>query len=260
MIGRTAVSAPDNLRATIARSLNSLSPSGERVARFLLAEGAKRDDFSLREIARQSGVSEAAVVRMCKALGFRGFREFRLAWARERGLRADRERTPELFADVVAALRETEALIQEGLADAAAAIARADRVFLYGSGASALVAEVTAKSFMVAGHFAVAYRDDSGGQEALRHVGGSSVVLVISHRGENEALADVLRHGKERGAVCIVLTSEPKSSLAGMADILLATGGALNTPKSSAVGSHGRVVQLAAVHALITEISSQAGG
>ena len=248
----------DSLGAILERSLSDLSPSEALVARFLLTGGAAREDYSLRELASLSGASQAAVVRMCKALGFPGFREFRLAWVREAGMRrADSASTPELFADVFGALRETEQLILSGLAEATEAIASADRVFLYGIGGSALIAEVAAKSLMIAGCFAVAYSGDSGGLEALRHLEGPSVVMVISHRGENPILETVLTRSKEHGAVRIVLTSEPESTLASMADILLITGGAMEPSSRNVVSSQARVVQVAAVHALIASIVSR---
>lgn len=252
----SAVNATGSLRATIVSSVGGLSPTEVRVATFLLGDGSNHEDFSLSELAHKSGVSEAAVVRTCKALGFQGFRGFRLAWVREAGRRQDfREADSVLFSDLFKTLHDTEVLLVEGLAPAAEAIARAERVFLYGSGASALIAEVSAKSFTVAGHFAIAFRDDSSGLQALRHLGPSSVVVIVSHRGENDALAEILGESKERGAVRIVLTSEPRSTLATMADIVLLTAGAVDSANSSPVGSHARVVQLAAVHALITEVS-----
>lgn len=65
----------------IARGLPDLSPAFLRVGRYLIAEPEGFMHKPLQEIARTAGVSEPSVIRFCRAFGFKGIADFRIALA-----------------------------------------------------------------------------------------------------------------------------------------------------------------------------------
>ncbi|MFR3389602.1 MAG: MurR/RpiR family transcriptional regulator [[Clostridium] scindens] len=60
--------------------------SAERkVADFVLQNPQKAVDSNVSELAKQSGVSDATVVRMCHHIGYTGYYQFRISLARDLG-------------------------------------------------------------------------------------------------------------------------------------------------------------------------------
>lgn len=70
---RPAVHARLDLKDVIAKAFPTLSPKQQRVARFIAANEAITAFTSATELAARIGVDPATVVRLAKALGFRGY-------------------------------------------------------------------------------------------------------------------------------------------------------------------------------------------
>ena len=67
----------ENISYQIRRCYASLRKSEQKVADYVLEHEAACQRISLEALAEQSGVSQPTVIRFVKALGFRGFKEFR---------------------------------------------------------------------------------------------------------------------------------------------------------------------------------------
>src|SRR5215510_3465845 len=65
--------------------LPSLQPSMRQVGEQVLADTTATATLTVTELAVASGVSEATVIRFCKAIGFAGYPQLRLALAAEAG-------------------------------------------------------------------------------------------------------------------------------------------------------------------------------
>ena len=61
----------------IEQQRDRLSPSETRVADFILSEPNPISQMSVGELARRVGVSEPTVIRLCRRLGYKGFRDFK---------------------------------------------------------------------------------------------------------------------------------------------------------------------------------------
>ncbi len=103
-------------------------------------------------LAQQSGVGEPTVVRFCRAVGCKGFQDFKLALAQQLASSpsygqiavtdtdSTREYTHKVFDSTVdTLLKVRDSLVLDKLEAAVAAITAADRVEFYGFGASAAV-------------------------------------------------------------------------------------------------------------------------
>lgn len=62
---------------------NKLSCTEKRLADYVLKNSRKVIEFTVKDLAEASNVSEATVVRMCQHTGFKGYWAFRMALAKE---------------------------------------------------------------------------------------------------------------------------------------------------------------------------------
>ena len=139
---------PAQLTQTISDTLTKLRKSERKVAEFVLKEPLRVIRMRIVDLAQQAGVSEPTVVRFCRAVGCRGFQDFKLALAQQLASSpsygqlavtdtdSTREYTHKVFDSTVdTLLKVRDSLILENLDSAVAAICNAQRVDFYGFGA-----------------------------------------------------------------------------------------------------------------------------
>ncbi|MFW5787864.1 MAG: MurR/RpiR family transcriptional regulator, partial [Halanaerobiales bacterium] len=71
----------ENLILKIEATLDNLRPSEQKVARYVLSNYDEVKYQTVSELASNSNVSEASVMRFIKSLGFKGFQYFKLSLA-----------------------------------------------------------------------------------------------------------------------------------------------------------------------------------
>ena len=149
-----------------------LRPSERKLADYVLEAPREVLDLSMTDFAARAGVSQPTIARFCQALGFSGFREFKIRLAQS--VAAD---VPTVYRDVksdeppagVAAKvldRTIGALIQvrnslssDSVAAAIAILAEARRIEFYGAGGSGIAALDMQHKFFKLGVPSVAYAD-----------------------------------------------------------------------------------------------------
>lgn len=232
-----------------------LRPAAQRVASLLLEQGERFPDFTLAQLCDEAGVTSSAVIHMCQAMGLSGFREFRTRWVQDMASRSALSGTDTvLFSDLYPELVTTEKLLLPNIHVAAEQIARAKQVFIFGSLGSGLVAQLGAEGLARVGRMAITFPSDERITWAYFDV--DTVVIVVSHRGQNPALGEAMEHARSVGARTILMTGRPHSPLADLADIVLLTaapGGPEAKPSNSVV----RAVQVAAMHALVQAVAAK---
>lgn len=82
MVAATALS-PDAVQQLIERRFDSLSPELQRAARWVRQHGATLALHSMRESAREAGVTQATMTRLAQRLGFDGFEALRAPYRRQ---------------------------------------------------------------------------------------------------------------------------------------------------------------------------------
>lgn len=66
-----------NVEVRVRSSYSALSPTCQKAADYLLAHTRELYSIPIAELARQSGVSSAAWVRLCKEIGYTGLKDMR---------------------------------------------------------------------------------------------------------------------------------------------------------------------------------------
>src|SRR5215467_6980290 len=145
------------LLARVRGGIPQFSEALQRVAQLILADPGGAARLTIMELAERSETSPATVTRFCRALGFEGYADLRLAIAGETGRAAraagwmvdiGREIEPadplervlsQIMAADTRAMHDTASLLDlEEVERAADAISTASRVDIYGASGSAL--------------------------------------------------------------------------------------------------------------------------
>jgi RpiR family carbohydrate utilization transcriptional regulator len=222
------------MRERIVERLEAMSPAERKVAELVAADPKAVLASTMAQIAKGAGVSEPTVVRFCRTLGFDGLAELRLALARAEGAGSPRTprrihagtppvEAPALVLDgAIAALSDLRrSLDPTAVERAALALVRAERVEVWGLGASAGVAEGVAHGLFRVCRAVVARRDPQMQAMAAATLDGDAVALCVSASGRSREVVEAARLAAAAGATVIALT-RPGTPLAAVATLTLA--------------------------------------
>ena len=214
-----------------------LTRSGHAVADYLLQHADEAQYLSISSLARECNVAEATVFRFCRALGFDGSHEMRIALAQANAtgtMSSQRELQPgasteTLFehasARLFTAINGTQnALSVEAVDEAARMLREAKQVFCFGQGGSMLLANDICARFA-----SLSTKFRTSGDSHLQLLTASlmneaDVVLFVSYSGATRDMMETLRTAKAAGAKIILLTHYEDSPGASLADVVLRCG------------------------------------
>jgi RpiR family transcriptional regulator, carbohydrate utilization regulator len=221
-----------------------LSKSEKRIVQFLLKDTHSFAHLNVKEVATATDVSEPTVVRFCRRVGCKGFKDLKiqiiqdlayrqatqegktgrgresqssqaLSAGRRDALAIPAASRAENVADriheaALAALATVHAAIDWGSVDAAAqAIARARRVVIYGiGGSSAVMANETHNRLFRLNISSIPHTDSYMQRMAATTLSDRDVAIFISSTGRPRTLLDSLELAKYYGAKCIGITPQ----------------------------------------------------
>ena len=187
--------------------------------------------LSIKQLARQCGTSEASVLRFCKTLGYRGYRDFTLSLSAAMGSAGDHgeekrytdirpgDKLQTIIENVSYNNRRSiedtlSVLNQEQVAAAVSALIRAPRIDWYGVGASGLVCQDAQQKFMRIRKRCQAFVDGHSIQTAAALLDEGDVAVLVSNSGTTVEILDALELVRLRGATSIAITRYSRSELA----------------------------------------------
>jgi len=216
----------------INRALPDLSPSERRVAEWIMAHPKETVRATLAHVADECGTSEPTVIRFCRHIGLKGFRELGI-----RLTEAISHPTSYVHRDVHsddsssdAALKVLDASIRSlidmksqlsgmPLDDAVVALAKARQIAFAGLGASGHVAGDACHKFFRLGIPCSTLTDTPMILQFAAIADPDDVLVLLSHTGRWPEFEQAARMATGRGATVIAITN-PESDLAGAASIL----------------------------------------
>ncbi len=254
----------DSVLVRLRARLPEFTGALRRVAEQVLTDPAGAARATIVELAERSGTSPATITRFCRAVGFEGYADLRLAIAGETGRAArsagwaidiGREIEPtdplervlgQIMAADTQAMRDTAAMTDLAEVERAAdAIAAANRVDIYGASGSALVGAEMQFSLHRIGVAAWSWPDVHNGLASAALLRKGDVALGISHSGQTRETIEMLAEAGSHGATTIALTSFPRSPMADVADIVLLTATQATTFRPDALSArHPQLVLL----------------
>jgi RpiR family transcriptional regulator, carbohydrate utilization regulator len=197
-----------------------LRPSERKLADYIVDAPREVLDLSMTEVAQRAGVSQPTIARFCHALGFSGFREFKIRLAQAvaadlppavyRDVRPD-EPVPGVAAKVLdrtigALLQVRNNLSADALAEAITLLSHARRIEFYGAGGSGIAAQDMQHKFFRLGMPSVAYADPQTFLMSAALLGAGDVVVAISNTGRTRDIVDAVRTALDHGAKVIAIT------------------------------------------------------
>jgi len=198
---------------------SQLRKSEQRVADLVLSRPNAAVNMSIATLAEQANVSQPTVVRFCRALGCRGYKDFKLRLARGLAssvpaepaeVRADdppSELVVKIFDRAITSLIKVRTQIDpEALQRVIDILTVAHKIEFYGVGNSGIVAEDAQRRFFRLGVHAVAYADPHVHNIAATMLQPGDAVVAISHSGRTTDLVRSAELAREAGADVIGIT------------------------------------------------------
>lgn len=248
------------------RSLyNSFTKKEKKIADYVLNNN-NVIYMSITELAEACDVGETTIIRFCRKLGTKGYQEFKLVLAREMvSPEEDVHQNISPLDDLediikkttqanISAIDDTAKVISPDELDKAInAILGADKVDIYGVGASAFTAGDAKYKLMRIGINAEAISDPHIQCMSTVNLTSKSVAIGISFTGSTRDTVDSLTLAKDAGAFTIAITNYERSPITKVADTVLLTSAKETPLRSGALTS--KIAQLHVIDMLYTGIA-----
>lgn len=263
-----------NVEVRVRSSYSALSPTCQKAADYLLEHTRELYSIPIAELARQSGVSSAAWVRLCKEIGYAGLKDMRQQLYLQYSAEPQAEAAPQLhFADLregknaqellqtvtaasLQALNSTAQLLDPAAFQTASDwLLQASSIKLFGMGASGLVASDLCDKLLRIGKNAIYSADSHVQLSYSATLTRDDVAVFISNTGKTQEVLQALDAVQASGCHTIGITHYSKSPLTAGCELLLYTSSEEVYVRSGAMSS--RLAQLMVVDALFTVLASQ---
>lgn len=246
--------------AEIHRAIPSLSPSERRVAEWVVAHPRAAVRATLAHVATECSTSEPTVIRFCRHIGLKGFRDLGIRLTESlssatgyvhRDVRPDDTSSDAVIKVMDASIKsliDMKARLSDMPIDTAVdALANARQIAFAGLGASGHVAGDACHKFFRLGIPCSTLMDTPMILQFAAIAESGDVLVLLSHTGRWPEFAQAARIASDRGATVIAITNAA-SQLAKAATILFPAqvieDTSVYTPMSS------RLAQLALLDAI----------
>ncbi len=221
---------------------------------------------SIHKLAELSYTSPSTVVRICRKLGFKGYRELQKSLLYELAVRSENraekggqlEHTDQLSDIIdkvtyrnVASLENSRMLVEpEAVKRSVDLICACDTLLLFGMGASFLVAQDAYQKFIWVGKRCAISEDIHCQYVHARNARPADAAIIISYTGYTEEILRCAKDLRRQGAPMIAITRFEPSPLSQLADCNLYVVAMEETFRSGAMSS--RIAQLNMIDILYT--------
>ncbi len=242
-----------------------LSMAERAVLDYLIENKAVLKDFNVEKIAEAAYTSPASVVRMCKKLGYRGFKDFKIDFILSNAkveipenkeyndviLAKDTHYGKSVIENNIRILEETLKIHDPvALHNAAQSIMRARRVLIFGKGSSYLVCKDLEMKLRRISKFAIAQGESHEQLVDASFLNQNDVVVFISNSGKTKEIVSAALLAREKKAKVVSVVKLGSSLLAELSDIVLYTTSLEGDFRSAAMTS--RISQFCVIDALFT--------
>lgn len=229
--------------------------------------------LSIKELSSLCGASEASVLRFCKTIGFKGYRDFTISLSSVLGSSLKEKNDASMYTDIqmgdsigtiirnvtynnVKSLEDSLSVTDEKqIRKAVDVLCSTNNVCWFGFEASGIVCEDAVQKFSRINKPFRSYRDTHSIKAAASILNKDDAAVFISNSGETPEILDALDLVKDTGATIIAITRYSNSSLALGADICLRISTPEVTFRSAAMGS--RIAMLNMVDILFSAVASE---
>lgn len=270
----TSTTSYSDLLGEIKSSFQSFHASEASIANCVLQDPHGTSLLNISQLADFSKTSVASVVRFSKAIGFKGFPEFRRALISEVSRNGfDAQNISELDSGIKLEDSIEEVIRKIALADSRAIQTTAERldvpsfkkvvdawisaptIGIFGLASSGYVAMDLQLKLNRQGKNAIAWRDAHTALTSVSLLSKGDCLVAISHSGTTLDVIGVIEEFKARGVTIVLITNAIRSSATTLADIVLHTSARETTFRSGATSS--RIAQLTVVDCLCVALAQR---
>lgn len=249
------------------REYEERASSAERgIVRFVLRHPEKILEYNSHELAEAAFSSPSTVVRLCKKIGFSGYRELQKALLME--LAVKQKKDNEIQADIqredsleqiitkvtyknMDSLETTGKLLDERtLKECVDLLEQSENIALFGLGSSLLVARDAYQKFLRINKPCFVCDDWHMQLLYAKNLTQDDVAIAVSYSGMTREVLECAAEVKQRGVPLIAITRFADSKLARMADYNLYVAASELLVRSGAMAS--RISQLNVIDILYT--------
>ncbi len=215
----------------------SLSSTERQIAHFILTDPDETTTLTIRDLAQKTFSSPSSVVRVCRILGFQGYKDMRhsltleLATLGEHGSHKEQDITPqdslqEIVDKVtwknIQCLQDTQhLLLLDELEQCVELVEKARTVLLFGIGSSLCVAKDTYLKFLRLDKPCVVNEDWHSQLVQARNATPKDVGIVFSYSGQTNEMIQCIKEMNASGTPVIAVTRYYPSEVAQLADHVL---------------------------------------
>jgi RpiR family carbohydrate utilization transcriptional regulator len=235
----------DNLLHQVSRKVATMSPALKGVAMEILENPEEVQSLSITELANRAGVADSTVSRFLREMNLDGYNSLRLgiaqaiysksnateptnsSWVYEGVLEGDtlaQIMEKILYGSNNSLERTKDRINPVVISSLVDRIYEAPSVYFSAMGSSATSAESAMMRFVRAGKKCHFFRDQSVQSMGAATLKEGDLLVAISDSGDSIPVISSSNIAKNHGASVAVLTSNPDSPLAALADYLLLTG------------------------------------
>ncbi|GAA0695684.1 MULTISPECIES: MurR/RpiR family transcriptional regulator [Clostridium] len=219
----------------IEQHFEDFTQSERKIAKYILENRQDVITLSTQEIGILTDTSPASVVRFSRTLGYEGFQDLKLEIAKTQNQDEEKiiddiieegdsieEVVQKVANQGINTINNTVALLNiEDFEMAINEIKKAKNIYLFGVGASAIVAMDLQHKLLRINKIAV-FHPDANIQLAMSvHANKGDLVIGISYRGRSKDVNNSIRRAKANGASCLSITKYGNNPLADLCDINL---------------------------------------
>lgn len=225
----------ESIMLKIREKYSQMSKAEKKISDYVLTDSKNCLGLTAVDIAAQSGVSSATVIRYVQKLGFEGLEGFKLALA-ACGVQDDEDIVDPIIStedNLDTMCHKLDLLIttefqdffyqldKEALARAILDIKKARKIYLLGIGASMLPAYDLFHKLRRANFPAEFYQDINMMVEFFNYMNKRDVVIAFSYSGQSQEVLYACKIAKQQKARVIAVTRRRDSALRDLADICL---------------------------------------
>ncbi len=248
------------------KNKDTLSAAEKAVLEYLLENKDNLKEFGVEKIAKAAYTSPASVVRMCKKLGYKGFKDFKIDFilAHANVMVSDENADQDIIltksyknaktaiTNNIRSLEETlNILNEEDVKKAAELIMSARKILIFGKGSSYLVCKDLEMKLRRINKFVIAQDESHDQLVDATFLNHKDVVIFVSNSGKTKEIITSALLAKENKAKIISITKFGSSMLADLSDVTLYTASSEGEFRSAAMSS--RISQFTMVDVLYTQ-------
>ncbi|MCU4787872.1 MurR/RpiR family transcriptional regulator [Bacillus cereus] len=258
----------NSIRTQIELVLEELPVSEKKIAQYVLSHTKEVTQMTIHQLAKEAEASSAAVVRFCRSLGVMGFPDLKARLYAEikhihhvgyfdiepdEKVQSVIDKT---LSNTVQTLHDTVGQLEtKSIEKAVEFLKEAEVIYIYGVGASYLIAEDVAQKWIRLGKKAYAVSDRHLLAVALATQSENALFWGISYSGETSDVIELMKVARNLGLKTISLSRSGSSKISDLADVSLFTARAPEAKIRSAATS-SRFAQLLVIDVVFFVYSS----